>query len=982
LIQNIRILSIIAVFALLLTVGCSRSKNPVEPSGEPNPLPDISDTTQGTRQILSAYDVVIDPAAKTFTLSPVDRSADYHVPVSKFYPDVLSIVDYGWTPNFWADIKIKHPFPLSAVVGFDPRVIAIIPANDGVSFFYPTFNVRGNNKALMNSDGYTPLWDDLGGNIPGNVNPFMAYFKEYPYRTWEASNPEDTRRFEINLAGFGGPMQFKLVVDVSTNYPQVGIPIQDNAPEPVGMKTEIGNGLASNGGNAAVEVILHDWQGSLNIKCKIEAPELFTGAVQLVYSYDGSNPHEYIFTGNISNDLLAAGGEYRVLIAAWDIPTNVHIYCESTAIVQNVITDPIDVTPPSLNFSPWDIAISGNYMYVAAYVNGLHIFDISNPESPSWVNKVDTENFFPFKVYVKDGYAYLTGIFTFLVIDVDPPESAHLVKSFTGPAYTNYQEVYFDNGYAYINSYFEQDPDIYYSGISIYDIHIPEATSFVKVVDDGIASGMHFTDGYALLEDAYGFRVMDIDPPEDAHIVKEVGGGWARDIAFSDDYAYIANNDGQFHIIDINPPESSFILNSISIPEGGYSIDISNGYAYLGSDSHGLIIIDIDPPELASIIQTVPIANAITDIIVSDGYAYAYYNDMFTVFDIDPPETASRLLTINMPESRDISKLLINGDYAYICQGYCSIHILDINPPGSSSIVNSILTTGNVSDVFTTNGYAFVTNPSDKLLEAIDIDPPQDARIIKTFNIDANMVDGNDDYIYLIKTPYNNSLYIYNINPIDSMHLEQTVVLPSDPISIAVCDGYAYMPTAGGLMIVDIDPVDSAHYVSTASIPTRQNFLGVDVLNGYAYIASSNFQSPVTMYVVDIDPPESPEIVKTIETTRMGYGVSVFGNNAFLTTDEGFYIIDITHPEDAYIVNHMGHDWSYGVFAENGYAFVTVDYYGLQVIDVDPPESAYIIKTIDLPDKNSSIYYTPVHASGRYAYVANGEGGLRIIKLF
>ena len=48
----------------------------------------------------------------------------------------------------------------------------------------------------------------------------------------------------------------------------------------------------------------------------------------------------------------------------------------------------IDVTPPWLNFSPWGVCVSGNYCYVAAGVNGLHIFDISNPAKPVWVNQV------------------------------------------------------------------------------------------------------------------------------------------------------------------------------------------------------------------------------------------------------------------------------------------------------------------------------------------------------------------------------------------------------------------------------------------------------------------------------------------------------------------------------------------------------------------------------------------------------------------
>ena len=293
-----------------------------------------SDGTQG-RSIMAVFNAAIDPGNRKFTVEPVERSALFHFPLTKYYPNVLAITGYGWTPNFWANIRLKHPYPGSGIAGYDPRVIAIIPANDGVSFFYPIFNVKANNKALMDTpDGYTLLWDSLGGSILGNANPFRAYFKDQPYRVWSGKGKtEETQKWNINLAGFGGPLQFKLVVDVSTNYPNTPQPMTDNAPEPVDISTLIGTGLTSAGGTAPIEVTFLDWQGYANIKCKVESPDLFASAVQLNYSHPGLNPNEYVFTGTISNDKKAHAGQYKVLIAAWDIPTDVHIYDEAVANV-------------------------------------------------------------------------------------------------------------------------------------------------------------------------------------------------------------------------------------------------------------------------------------------------------------------------------------------------------------------------------------------------------------------------------------------------------------------------------------------------------------------------------------------------------------------------------------------------------------------------------------------------------------------------
>jgi uncharacterized delta-60 repeat protein len=137
-----------------------------------------------------------------------------------------------------------------------------------------------------------------------------------------------------DIAGFGGPLQFKLVVDVSTNYPSPATPIIDNAPEPVQIDATIGSGLTTTGGSADITVILLDWQGQSGIGgVQIEAPDLFNGTVSLAYSGPGPNPNEYVCTGTITNTLLAPEGEYKILVATWDQATGIYIYSEFTISV-------------------------------------------------------------------------------------------------------------------------------------------------------------------------------------------------------------------------------------------------------------------------------------------------------------------------------------------------------------------------------------------------------------------------------------------------------------------------------------------------------------------------------------------------------------------------------------------------------------------------------------------------------------------------
>jgi len=337
----LKALMIILIAAMLVTAhiscsGSSRNQSPIEPSNQSNDLPTSFGTedTSG-RSVLAVYDAMIDPVAKTFTVTPSERIADYHFPLTQLCPDVLQIVDYGWTPNFWADIKITHPYPGSGISAYDPRVIAILPANPGVRFIYPSLGVGGNNKALYDADGYTKLFDKLGGSITGNVNPFKAYFKSQPYRVWSSTGAtSETRRWNLNLAGFGDPLVYKLVVDVSTNYPDPPTPITDNALEPVKIDATVGEGLSQQGGTADLTVTLLDWQGQMTVGgVKAEAPDLFDGTVSLSYFGPGLNPNEYIYKSTISNAKLAPAGEYKYLVAAWDQAIGLYMYNEFSVSV-------------------------------------------------------------------------------------------------------------------------------------------------------------------------------------------------------------------------------------------------------------------------------------------------------------------------------------------------------------------------------------------------------------------------------------------------------------------------------------------------------------------------------------------------------------------------------------------------------------------------------------------------------------------------
>jgi hypothetical protein len=521
-------------FALsFILISCSSGKSPLEPSANDSWQDQSPATSSANRATIAVFDVTIDEVSQTCTIEPAEREASFHYALSQSYPNILQITGYGFTPNFWADIKLTHPYPGSGLDFFDPRLIVIVPANAGVRFQYPNLAIFGNNKAVLEPDGYTKLFDSVGGSIIGNVNPFLAYFKSEPNRRWSSSGTNtETRRVNMNLSGFGGPVTYKLVVDVSTTYPsppQIGV---SNAQEPVQIEAYVGQPLTPDGSSVMLTVTLLDWQGRTGISLvAAEAPALFSGLKLLNYVGTGPNPNEYIFDVQITNSLHAPIGTYNMIIGARDQATGVDIYDEFPVTVSNDINFNIkDVTPGSLKWHPDEIALDGDCMYVIDTDYGLSSWDISDPLAPKWLTRInlpDTGN----EIEIKGDYAYVACSFNgLLIIDISNPRSFEIVH--TVPPVDWASDVFISGNYAFMTTSS--------TGVKVIDITVPESASIVRtILVSGYCNGVCVSGDY-LYAVGYSaglqiFDITDIMNPEPVKTVLE--NEWTKEVAVDGNYA-------------------------------------------------------------------------------------------------------------------------------------------------------------------------------------------------------------------------------------------------------------------------------------------------------------------------------------------------------------------------------------------------------------------------------------------------------------
>lgn len=106
----------------------------------------------------------------------------------------------------------------------------------------------------------------------------------------------------------------------------------------------------------------------------------------------------------------------------------------------------------TLGNNSYNVAVVGNYAYIADGTSGLQIVNISNPANPTLVGSYDTEDF-AHGIAVADNYAYVaSGASLLYVVDVSNPANPTLVGSYDPPDNTygvtvagNY--VYVSDGY-------------------------------------------------------------------------------------------------------------------------------------------------------------------------------------------------------------------------------------------------------------------------------------------------------------------------------------------------------------------------------------------------------------------------------------------------------------------------------------------------------------------------------------------------------
>ncbi|MEE9268938.1 MAG: hypothetical protein V3V49_01620, partial [Candidatus Krumholzibacteria bacterium] len=491
------------------------------------------------------------------------------------------------------------------------------------------------------------------------------------------------------------------------------------------------------------------------------------------------------------------------------------------------------------------IAIDGDRAYLAADTKGLRIVDISDPTAPVELGFYDTPGQ-AWGVAVSGNYAYLAdGGFGFSVFDVSDPGNA--VEVFNRREWF-VCDVAIHGNYAYV-SYQHYVTDHLHNALAVYDISNPESLLSVGHLHKGFCTGIAFSGDYAYMSEAKRLLILDISDRTRPLVVGEIGiEGYGIDVAAWGNYAFVAGGSGGLRIIDTSNPASPVAVTNTARGDVAWKVRMppgSGGYTYVAAREAGMWVIDISdrarPKGVANSRKLhVSFSRGAKDIAFSEHHAYVATgaSDLMRVIDISNPKDPVQVGAWDRTGRGEGIDVL--GGYAYVAAGNRGLWVLDISDPANPLEMGSLVVRS--WDVSVSGKYAYVVGFF--AIRVIDISDP-------TNPTEVHSVDGSG-------------------------------------FGVALSGGYAYVAAwRDGLRIFDIATVPG-RAIEVGSYDPGGTAWGIAVAGDYAYLAAGE----AGVRVIDVSNPASPAEVGYYVTGGQARGVSVSGNYIYVAAEtHGLYVL-------------------------------------------------------------------------------------------
>jgi hypothetical protein len=535
--------------------------------------------------------------------------------------------------------------------------------------------------------------------------------------------------------------------------------------------------------------------------------------------------------------------------------------------------------------NPTGIVIDGSRMYVAQKGGGiplrLHVFDISNPASPTSVGRIllsDTSsgNNNSFEMGFSGKYVYVPGQASDTVYIVNVSEAQR--PTLAGTISVSSPHGALVNGrYLYVHRT---------SNLDVYDITAPTAPVLVRTM--GVFSGSMHISGKILFigsASANTLALYDITDPA-RPVAVGTRGMSAAGMQAQGDILYVGSG-STFSAISFRDLNNLVVLDSDSITGNGTAVSVSGRYAYV-SHGNGYRIYDIASSTNIIAIQSVTTfgSPASSTAIAQGRYLFSAHtaSDSIVVTDIGGVETsglvAASLMAGSLTVQTDatvVNQLRVGGSVQIGAGGFMSDGAFTINATNTTSTIASAFTVGGTT---TLRGDAIMTANVFVTTGTFGVGTStQSAQRITLVGGIQNTLVSNQSSMVLSSS---------------------TFPLMENPTGLLVDGKTLYVGQKGGttpfrLHIIDISNPSYPTSVSSlllSSSAGNNNFFGMALSGKYLYVPG---QASNTVYIVDVSNSGAPTSVASISVTAPLQAL-VQGHHLYVRLSTGVNIYDISSP--------------------------------------------------------------------------------------
>jgi len=579
----------------------------------------------------------------------------------------------------------------------------------------------------------------------------------------------------------------------------------------------------------------------------------------------------------------------------------------------------------SVGGSDFGVAVQGNYAYVGEG-RSLLVLDISTPSSPSRVGKVVLPGLV-MDVALFGQYAYVAALEGGLqVVKISNPAAPSLCGFYSTTNRASAEGITILGGVAYVADR--------YAGLEIFDLGNPVVPVLLSSTNCGRGVAVKVkTSGSGVL--AYvstdgGLCVLDVSQPSSPVLLGQTAvgdGGIYGSIAMYGNSVIGPALYGTIHMVDVSQPSAphDLTLSTGDNGTGGYSeVAVAGSYLYAESEASGIgfTVFSISGTNISRVGRNGGVVSTdgfFNKMLISGSRAYvAAGGSGLQIVDVSTPSSPVSVAAFaDSGLCGNYGAVGMSGNY--LCAGSGDFKVFNVSQPSQPLLVGQLSGIG-AGKVVAGNGMAYAT-ANNGVIDIISIGAgsPQIVANIPSSVVRATRLALSANILYALGVNTSSQARFVTVDV--SNPLLPTVRGTKDFTSLGTGVARA-VSASGGKAVVGISPGSGQPMlsfldISNLSAPTERGSLAnvnaqdirISVDGNYAFVDDWTSGG---LLVINISNLSSPLLVTNITVdSSTPTGLDMRGSELYVATEKGLYVFDISNPAApalarSYAVSYIG----------------------------------------------------------------------------